>query len=91
MLKAPLPDVVASVHPSGRAVVVSSDAGVEVLLHVRLDTVALGGCGFVPPAVQGRRVVASEPLLAFEANLVVRGRRFLDALGGPAKLRSVEA
>lgn len=77
ILLSPCDGVVATVHPSGHAVAIAADAGVEVLLHVGLDTVALGGRGFVPRVAQGRRVVAGEPLLAFDADLVARSARSL--------------
>ncbi len=70
LLLAPCDGVVATIHPAGHAVAIASDAGIEVMLHVGLDTVALGGRGFVPRVAQGRRVVAGEPLLAFDADLV---------------------
>lgn len=77
LLLAPCDGVVATIHPAGHAVALTSDAGIEVLLHVGLDTVALGGRGFVPRVAQGRRVVAGEPLLAFDADLVARSARSL--------------
>lgn len=77
LLLAPCDGVVATIHPSGHAIALAADAGVEVLLHVGLDTVALGGRGFVPRVAQGRRVVAGEPLLAFDADLVARSARSL--------------
>ena len=77
LLLAPCDGVVATIHPAGHAVVLTSDLGVEVMLHVGLDTVALGGRGFVPRVAQGRRVVAGEPLLAFDADLVARSARSL--------------
>jgi len=77
LLLAPCDGVVVTIHPSGHAIALAADAGVEVLLHVGLDTVALGGRGFVPRVAQGRRVVAGEPLLAFDADLVARSARSL--------------
>lgn len=77
LLLAPCNGVVATIHPGGHAVVLTADAGVEVLVHVGLDTVALAGRGFVPRVSPGRRVVAGEPLLAFDADLVARSARSL--------------
>ena len=77
LLLSPCDGVVATIHPSGHAVAIVADAGVEVLLHVGLDTVALSGRGFVPRVAQGRRVVTGEPLLAFDADLVARSARSL--------------
>lgn len=77
LLLAPCDGVVATIHPAGHAIALTSDLGVEVMLHVGLDTVALGGRGFVPRVAQGRRVVAGEPLLAFDADFVARSARSL--------------
>lgn len=77
LLLAPCDGVVATIHPGGHAVVLQADAGVEVMVHVGLDTVALGGRGFVPRVSPGRRVVVGEPLLAFDADLVARSARSL--------------
>jgi len=77
LLLAPCDGVVATIHPAGHAIALTTDSGVEVMLHVGLDTVALGGRGFVPRVAQGRRVVAGEALLAFDADLVARSARSL--------------
>ncbi len=77
LLLAPCDGIVATIHPAGHAIALTTDSGVEVMLHVGLDTVALGGRGFVPRVAQGRRVVAGEVLLAFDADLVARSARSL--------------
>ena len=77
ILLAPCDGVVATIHPAGHAIALTTDSGVEVMLHVGLDTVALGGRGFVPRVAQGRRVTVGEPLLAFDADLVARSARSL--------------
>src|SRR5512137_747502 len=56
LLLAPCDGVVATIHPAGHAIALTSNGGIEVMLHVGLDTVALGGRGFVPRVAAGRRV-----------------------------------
>ena len=46
--------------------------GCEVLLHVGIDSVELGGQGFELHAQQGARVRAGEPLLSFDLDLLAR-------------------
>jgi phosphocarrier protein FPr len=77
VLLAPCDGVVATIHPAGHAIALTTDSGVEVMLHIGLDTVALGGRGFVPRVAQGRRVAAGEPLVAFDADMVARSARSL--------------
>ncbi|HEY0215891.1 MAG TPA: PTS glucose transporter subunit IIA [Cellulomonas sp.] len=58
---APLPGVVVTAMP--HAYGLRSDAGVEVLVHVGIDTVALGGRHFEPLVTTGERVAAGAPLV----------------------------
>ncbi|MBP0575827.1 PTS glucose transporter subunit IIA, partial [Mycobacterium tuberculosis] len=47
-LRAPCAGVVVAAHAAGHAVTVRGDDGVEVLMHIGVDTVALRGEGFSP-------------------------------------------
>ena len=47
-LVAPIAGEVADVQPSGHAVTVRSAEGLEVLMHIGLDTVNMQGEGFTP-------------------------------------------
>jgi len=57
------------------AVTLRTPEGCEVLLHVGIDSVALGGQGFELHAQQGARVRAGEPLLSFDLDLLARRAR----------------
>ena len=54
------------------AVTLRTREGCEVLLHVGIDSVELGGQGFELHARQGARVRAGEPLLSFDLDLLAR-------------------
>jgi len=69
-LLAPCDAEVLSVHPSGHAVTLRAAGGVELILHIGLDTVTLKGEGFSPLRRGGDAVRAGEPLIAFQADYV---------------------
>lgn len=75
VLHAPCDGEVISVAAAGHAVALRAANGAEILLHVGIDTVALGGEGFKVLVSAGARVRSGEPLLNFD----------LDALAQRAK------
>ncbi len=66
---APLDGVVTQLHESHHALTITG-GGVELLIHVGIDTVLLRGTGFTPLVAKGDTVRAGQPLLAFDADLV---------------------
>lgn len=62
-VRAPIAGVVTSLLPSRHAIGIVGDDGIEVLVHVGLDTVQLEGKPFTALIEQGDRVVAGQPLL----------------------------
>ncbi len=77
LIVAPCQGVVAQVHSAGHAVTIRTDGGVEVLIHVGLDTVMLKGRGFTPRVRPGDNVRPGETLLSFNADLVATQARSL--------------
>jgi phosphocarrier protein FPr len=69
-LRAPCGARVQLVHSAGHAVNLVTDAGIEVILHVGLDTVELKGEGFLPRIKAGDQVQAGDPLIDFAADYV---------------------
>ncbi|PXA65759.1 beta-glucoside-specific PTS transporter subunit IIABC [Cryobacterium arcticum] len=59
----PVDGIVATLFPTKHAVAVRSDSGVEVLIHVGLDTVNLKGAGFTAHVAVGDRVSVGDLLL----------------------------
>ena len=76
-LVAPGDGVVVSIHPAGHAVTVQLDTGPVVLLHIGLETVALGGAGFTSHVADGQRVAAGDLLIAFDLDRLARTARSL--------------
>lgn len=70
LLQAPCSGEVVQLHPSNHAITLRTAEGVEVLMHIGLDTVTLRGQGFTPKVAVGDRVEAGTPLIAFDADYV---------------------
>jgi PTS system beta-glucosides-specific IIC component len=66
----PVDGVVATLFPTKHAVAVRSDSGVEVLIHVGLDTVNLKGAGFTAHVAVGDRVTIGDLLLEVDLDAV---------------------
>lgn len=63
---APLAGKVLTALDSGHAYGIRSDSGVEVLVHVGVDTVQMKGEGFTQHVSKGDRVEAGQPLVTFD-------------------------
>jgi PTS system beta-glucosides-specific IIC component len=63
VLRSPVEGTVASVARAHHAVGITSDDGVEILLHVGIDTVHLGGRPFETLVAKGQRVQVGTPLI----------------------------
>jgi phosphocarrier protein FPr/phosphocarrier protein len=74
---APAAGVVTSIHPARHAVTLTLDSGPILLIHVGLDTVALGGHGFMARVADGERVAAGQLLIEFDLDLLARRARSL--------------
>lgn len=77
VLLSPVFGEVVDVQPSGHAVTVRSDDGLEILMHIGLDTVRLVGEGFHPRVREGARVAAGDPLIEFDLDEVGRKAKSL--------------
>src|SRR5215831_9395286 len=76
LVVAPCDAIVRLVHRAGHAVTIEA-LGLEIVIHVGLDTVALRGEGFHPLVKNGDSVRAGDPLLRFDIDLVARRARSL--------------
>jgi phosphocarrier protein FPr/phosphocarrier protein len=77
VLYAPCAGEVISVAAAGHAVALRAANGAEILLHVGIDTVALGGEGFKVLVAAGARVRTGEPLLNFDLDVLARRAKSL--------------
>ena len=67
---APGSGVVVAAQPTGHAFGLLLDSGVEVLIHVGIDTVKLKGAGFDVHVTKGQRVTAGTPLVTFDRSVI---------------------
>ena len=66
VLYAPADGTISSFFPTGHAVGITTDDGMELLIHVGMDTVQLEGKGFYPLVQTGDRVRKGQKLLEFD-------------------------
>ena len=66
MITAPFDGEISTVAETRHAVGLSSPDGMEVLIHVGVDTVAMNGDGFTALVQEGQKVHAGETLLTFD-------------------------
>ncbi len=76
-LHAPCDGELIAVPISRHAITLRTPEGAEILLHVGIDTVALGGEGFELHVQQGQRVRAGDRLLSFDIDLLARRAKSL--------------
>ena len=76
-LLAPAAGTVTLLHAAHHAVTIKADSGLEILVHIGIDTVSLKGEGFTPLVAQGDRVAAGQPMIRFDTDLVARKARSL--------------
>lgn len=70
VLKAPFDGRVAHVVKSGHAVILEHDTGLQLLLHIGIDTVKLKGSAFRPMISQGDRVTEGQTLIEFDISAI---------------------
>lgn len=71
-LYAPVQGMVTTVFPTGHAIGITSDSGVEILIHVGIDTVQLEGNHFSPQVKQGDVVERGQLLSTFDVQAIAR-------------------
>ena len=74
---APCDGEIATLPESAHAVSIRSPDGLEVLIHIGIDTVRLGGKGFDARVKPGARVQRGEELIRLDLDLVARGAKSL--------------
>ncbi|MBS6179682.1 beta-glucoside-specific PTS transporter subunit IIABC [[Clostridium] innocuum] len=62
----PVNGVITTLFPTYHAIGITADSGVEILIHVGMDTVQLEGTHFHPVIQQGERVTVGQKLLEFD-------------------------
>lgn len=67
---APFDAVVVAAFPTGHAIGLRHADGAEVLIHIGIDTVRLGGAHFTPKVTAGQQVKAGDLLVEFDAEAI---------------------
>jgi glucose-specific phosphotransferase system IIA component len=70
LVLAPVDGRLAKLFPGGHALVVETADGVQVLVHLGLDTVRLRGHGFTVRAREGQLVRACDPLVRVDVTML---------------------
>ena len=76
-LVSPCDGTVTLIHSAGHAVTITTAEGVEVLMHIGLDTVMLKGKGFTSRVKTGETVARGDVLIDFDADYVATHARSL--------------
>lgn len=69
-LVSPVNGTVTVLFPTKHAVGIVSEEGVELLMHIGMDTVSLDGKGFEAHVAQGDKVVVGQQLISFDMNVI---------------------
>src|SRR6185369_3587124 len=69
-LVSPCDGTITQIHSAGHAVTITTAEGVEVLMHIGLDTVMLKGKGFTPRVKAGDTVARGDVLIDFDADYI---------------------
>lgn len=77
VVRAPCDAMVVAVAPTAHSVTLRHESGVELLIHVGVDTVTLGGNGFEVLTAAGAKVRTGDELLRFDLDYVAREAKSL--------------
>ena len=69
-LISPVNGTVTVLFPTKHAVGIVSEEGVEMLMHIGMDTVSLDGKGFEAHVEQGDKVVVGQQLISFDMDVI---------------------
>ena len=69
-LVSPVNGTVTVLFPTKHAVGIVSEEGVELLMHIGMDTVSLDGKGFEAHVAQGDKVVVGQQLISFDMDVI---------------------
>ncbi|HTD18514.1 MAG TPA: glucose PTS transporter subunit IIA [Ktedonobacteraceae bacterium] len=69
---APVAGNLVKLFPGGHAFGISTSAGIELIVHIGLDTIELKGEGFENIATEGQVVQAGTPIVRFDRSTIER-------------------
>ena len=92
-LVSPVSGLVTTVAQAKHAIGVTTASGIEVLIHVGVDTVELNGAPFTIHVEQGQTIEAGDPLLEADLAAITQAGKPTDVIvvfTNPAKIASLE-
>ena len=69
-VSSPVDGVLSTLFPTNHAMGITSDDGVEILIHVGMDTVQLEGKHFTANVTQGQRITKGQVLVTFDIDAI---------------------
>lgn len=66
VIVAPAPGIISSVYPTGHAINIKFDNGVDAIIHIGIDTVELNGTGFKKKVSAGQKVRRGDELVELD-------------------------
>ncbi len=66
----PVDGTVVTIFPTNHAIGLTTKEGIEILIHIGLDTVELGGKGLKRLVEEGTKVKKGDPLMEFDINVI---------------------
>ena len=69
-LYAPVSGTVQALFPTNHAIAIAGDNGINVILHIGIDTVKMDGDGFISLVQQGDKVEKGQLLITFDINKI---------------------
>ncbi|MBN8806806.1 MAG: phosphoenolpyruvate--protein phosphotransferase [Sphingomonas sp.] len=70
-LHAPCAGTILTIHDARHAITLATEDGVELLMHIGIDSVAMAGDGFTALVKAGDRVATGDPLIRFDLDRLV--------------------
>ena len=70
---APVSGILVKLFEGGHAFGIATDGGIEMIVHLGLDTIELRGRGFERIATEGDRVEAGQPIVRFDLEEIRAG------------------
>lgn len=70
ILYAPVAGKIVSVYETGHALTMLAENGAEIIFHIGIDTVKLGGKSFAPQIAIGANVAQGDPLVIFDRDAI---------------------
>lgn len=77
VLTSPIAGKIVQLHRAHHALTIAHASGVQVLIHVGIDTVKLNGVGFSPKVALNDFVEPGQPLLTFDSDFIVEKAKSL--------------